>query len=325
MKRMICFVSDQLLPNFIPVNEAITRPDALHAVFTPNNSRMVEKWLGLKTVLARKFPPLDSNETVEVASAYDAADIMRKCESLLRKYPDDDWSLNMTGGTKLMSAPAVEVFRRENLPIYYVETPRSLTLKISPPWQVSELPFTGFIELETYFELHGRTVTVGKPKTGQEGEVFRRLEKLEWRQKVYPSVDLYDKSSTSSRGPHMAEYDAIGILHYQLYVFECKKLNVTKEAVRRHLISKGELDRAKDDILFDLYKLSQVQKSFGGPFGRSYWIFSGKTRLEEVNQSRIKEFGITLIRGNEINDILREPQRFGLPSVRWQTQLASGS
>jgi len=173
MKRMLCFISDQLLPNFIPVNETATRPDALHAVFTPSSPRMSEKWAGLKDVLARQFPALELEETVDVESAYNAADIMRKCEGLLEKYPEDDWSLNMTGGTKLMSAPAVEVFRRESKPIYYVETPRNLTLKISPDWTVTELPFTGFIDLATYFELFGRTVTVGKPKSGQEGAVFK--------------------------------------------------------------------------------------------------------------------------------------------------------
>jgi hypothetical protein len=316
MKRMLCFISQQLLPNFIPVNETTTRPDALHAVFTPQDRAMNERWQLLKRILERKFPSLQLHD-VEVASAYDARDIRHKCEDLLRNYPSDDWSLNMTGGTKLMSSPAVEVFRDKGRPIFYVETPRNQMLQISFDWTVTEHPFTGGIDLETYFGLHGRTISVGSPRTGQEGELYRQLQKLDW--KVWPSVCLYDNSPVSakpaSKSASMAEYDAIGIRYYQLFAFECKRLSVTREAVKRGFAPKGRFERMKDDILIDLHKLSQVQQSFGGPFGRSYWVFSGEAELSEVNEARIKEFRITLIRGGEINRIHRSPENFGLPPV----------
>lgn len=232
MKRMICFISQQLLPNYIPVNEGTTRPEALHAIFTPKDQMMRERWRLLKEVLAHKFAGLGLHD-IDVASAYDARDIKQKCERLLQDHPNDEWSLNMTGGTKLMSSPAVEVFRQEQRPIYYVETPRNLTLQISPDWTVTEHPFTGSIDLHTYFELYERKVTVGEPKSGQEGDVYRRLRKLDWD--VSPSVCLFDKSpsgaSPKAKGSHMAEYDAIAIRFYQLFAFECKRLTVTREDV----------------------------------------------------------------------------------------------
>jgi hypothetical protein len=316
MKRMICLISHQLLPNFIPINEEATRPDALHAIFTPSNPAMQERWNSLKKVLSKRFPALDFNE-VKVNDAYDASDIKQQCKKLLAAYPNDEWSLNMTGGTKLMSSPAVEVFHDANLPIYYVETERERMLQISADWIVTFLPFTNSIDLQTYFELHGRTVKLGKPKTGQEGDIVKRLEKLDWQ--IWHSVTLYKSKAgvhLVTKGNQLAEYDAIGIRFYQLSAFECKRLNVNRESVRRGLIKEEDLERAKKDILLDLYKLSQVQKSFGGPFGKSYWIFSGRTPLSEENQERIREFGITLIRGNDINEIDKTPEKFKLPSLR---------
>ncbi|MBI4472334.1 MAG: DUF1887 family protein [Acidobacteria bacterium] len=317
MKRMICFISHQLLPNFIPVNEEATRPEALHAIFTPKDQMMRERRRLLKDVLGTKFPAIELHD-VEVGSAYDAKDIQQKCELLIRDHTTDEWSLNMTGGTKLMSSPAVEVFRQEQRPIYYVETPRNLTLQISADWTVTEHPFTGSIDLHTYFELYERTVTVGDPKSGQEGDVYRRLRKLAWQ--IWPSVCLFDKSPSvgnpKAKGSQMAEYDAIAIRFYQLFAFECKRLTVTQEDVKKGRVHAAALARTKDDILFDLYKLSQIQQSFGGPFGKSYWVFSGDAKLREVDQARIKEFRITLVRGKEVQDIHRTPEKFGLPPLR---------
>ncbi|MFL6275992.1 MAG: hypothetical protein ACJ74G_12460 [Blastocatellia bacterium] len=314
MKRMLCLISHQLLPNFIPVNEEMTRPDVLHAIFTPSNPAMQERWESLKKVLSKQFPGLDFNE-VKVNDAYDASDIKQQCKSLLAAYPHDEWSLNMTGGTKLMSSPAVEVFHDVNLPIYYVETERGGMLQISGDWQVSFLPFANSIDLQTYFELYGRRTKVGNPQTGQEGDIVRRLEKLDWH--VWHSVTLYKTDAhPATTGNQLAEYDAIGIRFYQLSAFECKRLNVNKAAVHRGWVAEKALERAKTDILLDLYKLSQIQKSFGGPFGKSYWIFSGKTELSEENRERIREFGIILIRGSEINQIDKTPERFKLPRLK---------
>ena len=306
MKRMLCFVSDQLLPNFIPINEPATRPDGLHAVFTPSEPRMQQRWTNLKAVLARNFPSVQLND-FPIADAYDARAVQRQCEDLLSKHDRDEWSLNATGGTKLMSSPADEVFRRRLRNVYYVETPRHRILKIAADWSLTEIPFSSSIDLQTYFELHGRTATVGNSRSTQEAHVIRQLERLDWR--VWPSVCLLRPGSLEE----MAEFDAIGIHAYQLFAFECKRLTVKKDDVRSGRVHRSVLSRVSDDILFDLYKLSQVRNSFGGPFGKSYWIFSGGAELSENDKERISEFGITLISGQEINELAKAPEKFGLP------------
>lgn len=306
---MICFVSGQLLPNFIPVNEPKTRPDVLHAVYTPQNTGMKKNWLSLKATLQNKFPDLKFEE-IEIEDEYDAVEIKSRCEQLLRDNPSDDWSLNATGGTKLMSSPAIEVFSNAHRPVYYVETPKNRMLLVKSNWTAEKIPFESQIDLQTYFSLYGKVAEEGELKSGQEKEVFKALQKLDW--KVWQSVNIFDRDD-KSKSNQLAEFDSIAICFYQLFAFECKHLDVTAKSVKSGRVKRHEFERAKDSILIDLYKLAQARESLGGPFGKSYWVFSGKTPLSEVNKKRIEDFRITLIQGNDIARIAQEPKKFGLP------------
>ena len=119
MKRMVCFISQQPLPNFIPINEPATRPDVLHAIFTPKIALMNQRWNDLRNIISNRFPSLELHG-IEIDDEYDAQTIKSRCENLLAKYPADNWSLNMTGGTKLMSSTAVNVFQQSNKDVFYV-------------------------------------------------------------------------------------------------------------------------------------------------------------------------------------------------------------
>ena len=301
MKRMLCLVSEQLMPNFIPVNEPATRPEALHGIYTPSDARMSDRWQLLKNIIANKFPDVQT-EDVPVADAYNPHLIQQTCADLIGKFPDDDWTFNMTGGTKLMSSPAVEMFHRRGCLIYYVDTRNRQTLSVNADWRVQRIAFTQSLDIETYFGIYGRQVTFGNPQSGQEEHVYRQLQRLDWQ--VWPSVCLMH------RGQVQHEYDAVGIDGYQCYFFECKRMSDLRHAP----VSESRKDQARDDVLIDLLKLYQVRQSFGGPFGKSYWIFSGDYPLSEVDLARIRDCQITLIRGEEINQIAAQPKTFGLPA-----------
>ena len=310
MKRMLCFISAQPLPNFIPVNEPETRPDALHCVYTPNDKQMERRFNDLRVVLQKLYPAVQVIG-VKVAGAYDAQAIQRKCFELLKEFPGDEWSLNCTGGTKLMSAPAMEVFKLKglqdvmNLSIYYIETSRKVILKVaSDDWQLSEIKFTGTIEVEKYFALYGREVVVGKPQTVQEAQLLWHLQQLNWH--VWPSVHLKAQRRNDADDRDLAEYDAIGIDGYQLYAFECKKLSDA---------GPDEDQQKKINNLFssDTYKLFQVRQGFGGPFGKSYWVFEGTAKLRQASLERLELFSVRLISRKQLSEISKTPISFGLP------------
>lgn len=307
---MICFIGHQTLPNFIPVNEEATRPDFLYAIFTSGDKEMGKKLDALKDVIDEKFPAV-TIVTVPVDDAYDPSGIEIKCQQLIDERPTDFWSLNMTGGTKLMSSPGVNVFISGGRPVYYVDTPKKRILEIGRNWSVKALEFTGKIDLEGYFRLHGHVAQSGQSVTGQENHVYEALRRLDWR--VWPSVKIFDERGADES---LAEYDVIGIRGYQLSAFECKRLNVNEKAVEGGHVAEDEYRRAMDSIRFDLYKLFQVQQAMGGPFGKSYWVFSGKTTLREIDLKRIRDFRITLLKGPDIERISTHPSEFGLPPIR---------
>lgn len=307
MKRMLCFISDMILPNFIPLNETTTKPDVLHAIFTPSEARMQKRLDALRVVVLNKFPLLKIEE-VPIFDAYDSAEIYRKCKEIVEANPNADWSLNATGGTKLMSSPADEYFRDKNLPVYYVDTRKNCILKIAKDWSFTEIPFQDSIDVETYFALHGHKIRVESPRTDQETRVFNQLQRLDWD--VWASVNWLRPDNDEMQ---IAEYDIIGIKDYKMSVFECKRLNINRYSVASGIATQEDLERVEYDILSDLYKLSQAQKSFGGYFSKIYWIFNGKARINRTNHERMKEFNIRLIKGDDVNQLVIKADEFGLP------------
>ena len=270
MKRMLCFISDMILPNFIPLNESATTPDVLHAVYTPSEPRMMKRLNDLKTVTKKSFPQLEIKE-VPISDAYNSAEIYGKCKEVVEENSEDVWSLNATGGTKLMSSPADEYFRDKNLAVYYVDTRKNCILKIAKDWTFSEIPFQKSIDVETYFALHGHKIRAETPRTDQEKRVFDQLKQLDWD--VWASVNWLRPDDDNLQ---IAEYD----------------------------------------ILNDLYKLSQAQKSFGGHFSKIYWIFNGSAKINKTNYERMKEFNIRLIKGDEVNQLIHKTDEFGFPQKR---------
>jgi hypothetical protein len=296
MKRMLCLISDQVLPNFIAVNEPATRPDVLYGMFTPSEPRMEQNWKNLKMVLGRNFSNLKLND-FPINDAYDAQDILQKCQDLIASENDDEWALNATGGTKLMSAAASEAFFRNGWDVYYVESFRNRTLRVSPDWATKKIGFKKTIDVVTYFQLYGREVEPGSPRNDHEAKLLKRLRQLEGE--YWPDVKL------KHQGADLNEYDVIGIRYYQCYAFECKRVSDWR----------GE-EKVKNDILIDLLKLYQMQQHFGGPFGKSYWVFSGDRKLTEIEKERARLFKVGLIEGDEINTIAQDPNKFGLPPKR---------
>lgn len=275
---------------------------------------MAQRFRDLKAVLNRLYPEVDAIGE-DVDSAYDARVIQRKCFALLQAHPEDQWSLNATGGTKLMSAPAIEVFRQRGLQevmpldIYYVETPENAILKVSDEdWAVTKLPFEGQIGVEDYFALYGREVVVGQPRTPQEALLVWHLEQLEWQ--VWPSVQLKAERTSATDDRDLAEYDAIAIDRYKLYAFECKQMTGGKYWEEDEDDPQRQVNRL---ISQDTYKLFQVRQGFGGPFGSSFWVFDGKAEIRAASKERLRVFSVGFINGQEIEKISSDPASLKLP------------
>jgi hypothetical protein len=161
------------------------------------------------------------------------------------------------------------------------------------------LLFQETVDVKTYFLLHGYDVEIGEPGNKQERTMYNQLQKLDW--KVWPSVHL------RVNGKAVNQYDAIGICFYQCSFFECKRIR--KAASERERMEKREVIRSH------LLKLFQMRQDFGGPFGKSYWVFSGSYELSPEQVNRIQACRISLILRSQIGEISQNPLKFGLPRL----------
>lgn len=287
MKRMICLISQQLPPNFILLNEEETRPDELHALYTAGNAEMRRRWEALQRVTKRLFPKIHLEE-VKLQDAYDMQETERACCDLLEKHPEDEWSLNATCGTKLMSAVAMDVFRQHERPSYYVETSSRKIIRIDPNRTTHKLPFKGKISLKDYFDLYDLVVDCqgNAQNSRQERDLAEHLRdlanKLKQNQVILDFWTNVKVRLQDNPEQLIAEYDAICIRGYQLYVLECKEM-------------KGK--SGKERIHKDLHKLYRTRQEYGGPFGKTYWVFDGSGHLTEYARRIIKLYNVSLIEG----------------------------
>jgi len=133
----VCLVSDQAIPNLVPVLDKRFAPQRV--VLVVSNKKMHERAEGLCNVFASHnvetiIRPLQSQDDFEM--------IRQDFKRIAQDYPDA--VLNATGGKKTMTLAAYEAFLEANLPVFYVETDNTLR------WLT---PTTGVETLQTSISL----------------------------------------------------------------------------------------------------------------------------------------------------------------------------
>ena len=117
MKVMVCLISDQHVPNLLSVHA--TEPDLLFLIETPgmkakkgasNFIRAIR--MGCSKKPKCRIRALKEENSIEA--------INELLGTLFSKYPDAEWTVNITGGTKPMSIGAFEFFKSKMPKILYV-------------------------------------------------------------------------------------------------------------------------------------------------------------------------------------------------------------
>ena len=122
MNIMVCLISDQHVPNLLTVHKVM--PDLLILVVTPDMKRrnvatnfMNALDLGGLSDLLKK----DRHEMVSLEDENSIPTALKLFQDIVTKYPEAEWFINITGGTKPMSIAAFEFFRdRSNCTMLYV-------------------------------------------------------------------------------------------------------------------------------------------------------------------------------------------------------------
>jgi hypothetical protein len=150
----LCLVSDQPIPNLLPVLQPDTRPDR---VVLAVSDRMREKaeWLAgqirCRQIAVDYLPLADAFEIVSLQDAF---------LGWLTAHETEDVALNVTGGTKPMAIAAQEAFRCVEKPVFYVnvETDNLVWIDRNRP----PVKMVAGVPLKTFFAVHGIKLTAGQ-------------------------------------------------------------------------------------------------------------------------------------------------------------------
>lgn len=122
MKVMVCLISDQHVPNLLTVHEVmpdflflVETPDMMHRNAAANFMNALDN--GRTSYLQNK----DQHKIVPLEDENSIPSALMVFQDITSKYPEAEWIINITGGTKLMSIAAFEFFKdRSNCTMLYV-------------------------------------------------------------------------------------------------------------------------------------------------------------------------------------------------------------
>lgn len=118
MTVMACLVSQQHVPNLLAIRAV--KPDWLVLLVTPGMKKRDKHTHLLKAPAAGGQDYSANYEVVDVTDENSIAAVSRALEQSLEKHPDDEWIVNLTGGTKPMSMGAYVFSRDKELKTLYI-------------------------------------------------------------------------------------------------------------------------------------------------------------------------------------------------------------
>jgi len=143
----VCLVSNQATPNFIPVLDSRFRPREVILLVSPEMKKQAG-WLS--KALSAQVQRVTKHD---INDAWSVAGIKDTLLKLVGARQSEGLALNVTGGTKLMTIAAQEVFRAKSLPIFYVHPATNQVVPIfssEPPFSISIR-----VGLVDYLAIHG--------------------------------------------------------------------------------------------------------------------------------------------------------------------------
>lgn len=148
----VCLVSDQTLPNILPVLDSRFKPKALHLLVSSDMTQAAEAIRAVVQPLGVKV----SQSTLQ--SAYDVPSLHEDITNCLIQLDGHNLALNLTGGTKLMAIAAQQVFEANDKPIFYINQQTDQLLSIAPDMQKAPEQLSTDIKLKAFLQAYGSEV-----------------------------------------------------------------------------------------------------------------------------------------------------------------------
>ena len=149
----ICLVSEQVLPNLLPILDKQAQPKRVIMMVTPSMRTNADR---LATLLHDR-----GVETLRVAvDAYGFETMRQSVFKVVAELDDlDKVALNLTGGTKIMAFGAFDIAREHNLPVIYLDSreQRLLLFSSTAPYEMSR-PVPDLLTVKTALAAQGYSI-----------------------------------------------------------------------------------------------------------------------------------------------------------------------
>lgn len=146
MKTHVCLASGQILPNVLPV--LLEKPHRVILLVSPEMQTQAER---MRKIFQDRAIQVRSYEI----PAYGFADTLEVCDAVIRDYPDDELTLNVTGSTKIVALAAYQQFYCSSRRIIYMDTEHHELLELGEPPRA--LPVTrNLLDVKTGLACYGK-------------------------------------------------------------------------------------------------------------------------------------------------------------------------
>ncbi|RLB72335.1 MAG: hypothetical protein DRH07_04865 [Deltaproteobacteria bacterium] len=257
----VCLVSEQLLPNLLPVLDPESRPEKVVLLVTPRMASEAER-------LSLLLREVGCRSVMKEIRAYRIEDIREVVLKVLAEFSGRKITLNATGGTKIMSLGAAGVFLEFNLPVFYIDSENDSSISLSSPHNSSIL--RDLLKVETCLKCYGYEIISSGDALLQ---LFNRnlyqalVDGMERWEKPLGSLNYYagraEKSLwTHIDSPKMANHDFLALveLFNQAGHLDCvgNRL-IFKDEESRRLVQGGWLEQYVYSLLEDLRRTKKVK------------------------------------------------------------------
>lgn len=294
----LILVSAQAVPNITPVLDENFKPRKVIMLVSPDMQKCAS-WL---EAVIKKRGVKTERRTID--DPWDIGHVRDGVLDLLAGQPEGSVALNATGGTKLMSIAAYEVFRSENLPIFYVHPEEDRVIWLYPPNRPSH-ELADRLKMAEFFQSYGAVVTGQGEKWGVPNvyrvlteQIIRNIDRFEkplstlnfWAAKAEQSLSaVVDDGATTKR-----EFVELIDLFQgaDLLTFQYNKLSFPNEEAR-FFVNGGWLEQHVYGLCLNLKKQCRIQD-----IGRSIEVervYQNKPVKNEIDVAFLKDNRLFLI------------------------------
>ena len=152
MNIHICLVSQQLLANYIPV--LMQKPDAVCLISSASMEAtgLTARFKAMLDALEIPNCTYDDMPSTNMESIYDYA--LEISEKIKQQYSNANLTLNITGGTKLMSQGFTEVMSND-AQLIYTDTQHNRLEYIGEKTRKSSIPLPSVLKIKDYLKAYG--------------------------------------------------------------------------------------------------------------------------------------------------------------------------